>query len=49
VRGGVLPTALVLAVGAWGVWRGAHHAVYEGALVPLFAHRVADDARTPKR
>jgi hypothetical protein len=46
VRGGVLPTALVLAVGAW---RGAHHAVYEGALVPLVAHRVADDARTPKR
>jgi TolA-binding protein len=29
VRGGVLLTALVLAVGAWGVWRGAHHAVYE--------------------
>jgi Tetratricopeptide repeat len=48
VRGGVLLTALVLAVGAWGVWRGAHHAVYEGVLVPLVAHRVAGDARTPE-
>jgi hypothetical protein len=48
VRGGVLLTALVLAVGAWGVWRGAHHAVYEGVLVPLVAHRVPGDARTPE-
>jgi len=48
VRGGAILAALVLVVGVWGVRRGVHHAVYEAVLVPLVAHRVVGDARTPE-
>ena len=46
VRAGAVVAALMLALGAWSVWRGDHHAVYEAVLVPLVAHRVVGDAPT---
>ena len=48
VRGGAILAVLVLIGVTWGVWRGDHHAVYESMLVPLVAHRVVGDARTPE-
>ena len=47
-QGSAVLVALAVAVSAWGVSRGVHHSVYEAFLVPLVAHRVAGDARTPE-
>ena len=49
VRAAAVLAMLVLVVGAWGVSRGLHYAVYEAALLPVVAHRIAADAHTPEK
>jgi hypothetical protein len=41
VPAAVILLALAVTIGAWGVARGRHHALYDAFLIPLVAERVA--------
>ena len=48
VRGAAILVVSAVALGAWGVARGRHHALYNAFLIALVAQRVAGDARAPE-